>query len=393
MMFFIDFMGVGLVLPMFSAMFFRGDINLLAPETSPLVRGLLFGFVAALMPMAQFFSGPILGILSDRMGRKMLMQASTAFGVLGYLIAVLAVWHENIVLLAVSRIIVGIAAGNEAVGAAAIADISQPEEKANTFGLLHVAAGLGFMIGPFLGGKLSTMSLGIFSGYAAPFVCAGLLDVINLLMITFFFKETRTVKSHSGVISFGFSKIKKVCIDPVFFRLFLAIFFYQLGWSFYWEFIPVHWMQTYKFDMGLVGNLYALGALIYVLSAGILIRPIVARFKTEKILFYALLLCAFFVGLPLVFQAPSLYWFYIPVQQYFIALILPATTVLISNKSSKDDQGEMLGILASVQSLSLVIGPLLAGVVLGFTAKMPLIVGAGALFFAAYILRRSRRIV
>lgn len=389
LMFFIDFIGIGLVFPMFSAMLFRTDINLLAPETSPMVRGLWLGFILALMPMTQFFSGPILGTLSDRIGRKSLMQTSIAFGTFGYLIALVGVWHENIILLALSRIVIGIAGGNQAIGSAAVADISAPDQKTKHFGLLHMAAGLGFTVGPFLGGKLPTMNLGIFSGYTAPFVFAGLLGFINFLAVTFFFKETHCNKTEKSSISFGFSNIKKAWIMPGFFLLFEAIFFYNLGWSFYWEFIPTHWIQSYQFDTAKIGNLYAWGAIIYALSAGLLIRPIVAKFKPEKILFYALILCALSIGLPLFLQPAWLYWLYIPLQQYLIALIFPTTAALISNKSTDDIQGEMMGILESVQSLALIIGPLVAGGLLGITVKMPMIVGAVALLLAAHILQRS----
>ena len=389
LMFFIDFIGIGLVFPMFSAMLFRPDISFLAPETSHMVRGLWLGFILALMPMVQFFSGPVLGTMSDRIGRKTLMLTSIAFGVFGYLIALAAVWHENIILLALSRVVIGIAGGNQAIGGAAVADISSPEEKAKHFGLLHMAAGLGFTIGPFLGGKLPTINLGIFSGYAAPFVFAGLLSIINFLAVAFFFRETHRATRRQSTISFGFSNIKKAWVMPGFCWLFLAIFFYNLGWSFYWEFIPTHWIQSYRFDNATIGNMYAWGAIIYALSAGLLIRPIVAKFKTEKILFYALILCALSIGLPLLLHPAWLYWLYIPLQQYLIALIFPATAALVSNKSSDDIQGEMMGVLESVQSLALIVGPLVAGGLLGITVKMPMIVGAASLLLAAYILRRS----
>lgn len=389
LMCFIDFIGIGLVYPMLSAMLFRTDINLLAPETSQMVRGLWLGVILALMPMAQFFSGPLLGTLSDRIGRKTLLLTSIAFGVLGYLIALMGVWNKNIILLALSRIIIGIAAGNQAVGAAAIADVSTPKEKAKNFGLLHMAAGLGFTVGPFLGGSLPVLPLGIFSGYAAPFVCAGLLSIINFFTVIFFFRETHHKQNDQAAVSIGFANIKKAWFMPGFFWLFLAIFFCNLGWAFYWEFIPAHWIQSYKFDTMMVGNMYAWGALVYAISSGLLIRPIVARFKTEKVLFYALILCALSIGLPLLFQAAWLYWIYIPMQQYFIALIFPAIAALVSNKSADDVQGEVMGILESVQSLAYIVGPLAAGGLLGITVKMPLIVGACTLLLSAYILRRS----
>jgi MFS transporter, DHA1 family, tetracycline resistance protein len=390
LMFFMDVISIGLAYPIFSSMIFSPSSHLLAPETSQAVKGLWLGIILALVPLAQFFSAPILGTLSDRIGRKKLLLASIALGTVGYAVAVIGACFQTIILLAISRIIIGIATGNQAIGGAAIADLSTPEEKAKNFGLLHMAGGFGFTVGPLLGGKLSTINMGIFSGFAAPFLCAGALTLINLLLVAFLFKETHVGTQKQDVISFGLKNIKRAWYMPGFALLFLAIFVYNFGWSFYWDFIPVNWIASYSFDASMVYNRYAWGAIIYAISSGFLIRPLVSRFKTETIFLYALIGCAFFITLPLLFSAAWLYWIYIPMQQFLIALIFPTTAALISNKSSNESQGEMMGILESVQSLSYIISPLIAGPLLGFSVKMPLIIGALALLFAAYILWTSK---
>jgi DHA1 family tetracycline resistance protein-like MFS transporter len=392
LMFFIDFMSIGLVYPMFSAMLFNPNNTLVTPETSQTMRGLLLGIILALMPLAQFFSSPILGTLSDRIGRKPLLLISIASGILGDFIALTGVWYKNIMLLAFSRIVIGLAAGNEAIGAAATADISSnPEEKTKNFGLIHMAGGLGFTVGPFLGGQLSAMNLGIFSGYALPFLCAGLLSTINFITVIIFFKETHKRSNKQTDFVFGFTNIKKVWYMSEFFLLFLAIFLYNTGWAFYWDFIPTDWIKSYNFNATNIGNMYAWGSVIYAFSAGLFIRPIIEKFKTEKILFYALLGESVFIALPIIFSSSWMYWIYVPIQQYLIALIFPTTYALISNKSSQEIQGEMMGILQSVQSLSYIASPLIAGPLLGITTKMPLIIGSCTLIGAAYVLSHAQK--
>lgn len=390
LMFFMDVISIGLAYPIFSSMIFSPSSHLLAQETSQALKGLWLGIILALVPIAQFFSAPILGTLSDRIGRKKLLLASIALGTIGYTVAVLGAYFQTIILLALSRIIIGIATGNQAIGGAAIADISTPEEKAKNFGLLHMAGGFGFTIGPMLGGKLSTIKLGIFSGFAAPFLCAGALTLVNLLLIAFFFKETHVGSQKQDAISFGLKNIKRAWYMPGFALLFLAIFVYSFGWYFYWDFIPVNWIASYNFDTSMVYNMYAWGALTYAISSGFLIRPLVARFKTETIMFYSLSGCALFVALPLLFSAAWMYWFYIPFQQLLIALTFPTIAALISNKSSDESQGEMMGILDSVQSLAGIISPLIAGPLLGFSVQMPLIMGTLALLLAAFIVWYSK---
>lgn len=386
LMFFMDVISIGLAYPIFSSMIFNPSSHLLAPETPQAIRSLWLGIILALVPIAQFFSAPILGTLSDRIGRKKLLLATIALGAVGYAVAVIGACLQMIILLALSRIIIGIATGNQAIGSAAIADVSTPENKAKNFGLLHMAGGFGFTIGPFLGGILATVPLGMFSGYAAPFLCAGMLTLFNLLLVALLFKETHVVhEKKQSTLSFGLANIKRAWHMPGFALLFGAIFVYNFGWSFYWDFIPVNWIARYKFDATMVYNMYAWGALVYGISSGILIRPLIARFKTEKIVLYALIGCAFFVGLPLLFPAAWMYWIYIPFQQYFIALIFPTTAALVSNKSSEESQGEIMGILESVQSLAMIVSPLIAGMLLGFSVNLPLVVGTCALFLAASI--------
>lgn len=392
LMFFIDYIGIGVVYPIFSSMVFNSNSTLLPPETSQATRGFILGIIIALMPAAKFFSGPILGSHSDRIGRKKLLLLSISFGALGYIIALAGVWASSLLILALSRIMVGIASGNESVGSAAIADVSTTENKAKHFGLVYMVAGFGFAFGPFLGGKLSTINLGVFTGYAVPFLFAALLSIINILLVIFLFKETREViQTSQAKISFGFAHFGKAWNMAEFYLLFLSIFFYFFGWSFYWEFIQVNWIKCYKLDAGMIGNFYSWGALFYAISAGLLVQPIVSRFKPERTLLYALIACAASLALPLWFAPVWAYWIYIPIQQALGSLIFPVTGTIISNKCSKDTQGEIMGIFNSVQSLALILSPC-AGALLGLSIKMPLIVGTVTLLLAALILSRSQHV-
>lgn len=180
---FIDYMGIGLVYPMFSSMLFHRDIDLLSPETSDTVRGFWLGILLAMMAVAQFFSSPIIGTMSDQKGRKPLLKIALTVGVLGYLISMIGVWVESLVFLLLSRLVLGISAGSAAVVGASLADLSQPEEKAKNFGLLNMACGIGFSVGPFFGGVLSEFGLWGMGGYDKPFLFAGILTFLNFRIL------------------------------------------------------------------------------------------------------------------------------------------------------------------------------------------------------------------
>ncbi|MBI2809726.1 MAG: MFS transporter, partial [Candidatus Melainabacteria bacterium] len=267
---FLDWMSIGLVYPMFSSMLFQPEALFLPAGTSDIVRGTWLGILLAVGPLAQFLSSPIVGAMSDQKGRRPLLLKSILIIVLGYFLCALGVWSESLLLLLIGRVIVGIGTGNAAVAFAAIADLSKPEEKAKHFGLISMAGGIGFTIGPFLGGTLSSW------GFAAPFLFAMVFSLINWVMLLFGFAETHHVRRNVEFsLTLGLKNLKKAFQIPSLRALFLCFFFFCVGWSFYWEFIPVTWIQEYGLTSQQVGHFYAYGAAFYAVSAGLLIRPIV----------------------------------------------------------------------------------------------------------------------
>ncbi len=378
---FIDWMGIGLVYPMFSSMFFHRDIQLLAPEASDAMRGFWLGILLALMPIAQFFSSPILGTLSDQKGRRPLLKIALLFGVVGYLIAMAAIWMESLQLLLLSRVIIGISAGSGAVVGAALADLSEPQEKAKNFALLSMAAGLGFTVGPFIGGQLSE------SSYAMPFLFSGVLTFLNFLLLVYFLKESHfNLKKAPFRIFQGLGNLKKAFTMPTLRVVFLSVFCFSFGWTYFWEFIPVTWIEAYAFSAADIGKVFAYAAAMYALSCGLLIRPIVSRVRPQLVLFYALIVLGFYIFVLLSHPHQNYLWGYVPLQQFLIALLFPTASAMISNCVQDDAQGEMMGVLHSVQSGAFALSPLLSGAFVGLNTDMPIIVGGSAMLLAAGVL-------
>lgn len=381
---FLDWMSIGLVYPMFSSMIFHQGSHFLPVHTSEIIRGTWLGVLIAAGPLAQFFSSPIVGTLSDQKGRKPLLVQTLVIIILGYLLCAVGVWAESLSLLLVGRLIVGLGTGNAAVVYAAIADISKPEEKAKHFGLACMASGIGFTVGPFLGGALSSWS------FAGPFLFSMSCSVINLALLIFCFSETHHVRRKVQLsLTLGLKNLKKAFQIPTLRTLVLSIFFFCIGWSFYWEFIPVTWIQDYQLTPAEVGNFYAYGAAFYALSSGLLIRPVVSRFKPMTILFTALILLALAI-FPLILHSNiAIYWIYIPIQQFLIALVFPTGTTIVSNSVPEDAQGEIMGILQSVDSFAFSSGPLLAGAFIGFSTQAPIVIAGVLMLLAGALLPRK----
>lgn len=383
---FLDWMSIGLVYPMFSSMIFHEGSEFFSAEASNVVRGTWLGVLLAAGPLAQFLSSPIVGTLSDQKGRKPLLTYGLLIMIGGYALCTMGVWAESLLFLLIGRLIVGVGTGNAAVVYAGIADLSKTEEKAKNFGLASMAGGLGFTVGPFFGGTLSRW------GFATPFLFAIVFSLINVLLIIFWLGETHHIRKQVKLsLTLGLKNLKKAFQVPNLRALFLSFFFFCVAWSFYWEFIPVTWIQEYGLNPAQVGNFYAYGAAFYALSAGLLIRPILGKFKPLPIMFIALALLGFIIFPLLLHTNVGVFWLYIPIQQFLTALVFPTGATIVSNSVDENSQGEIMGILQSVDSFAFASSPLLAGIFVGFSTHTPVIIAGTFMFLASLVLLGSYR--
>ncbi|MES2122433.1 MAG: MFS transporter [Chlamydiota bacterium] len=379
---FIVWISYGIVYPLFAAAIFQKEALFFSLFTS--MQGFWLGVLISASPLAQFFSAPLIGLLSDRMGRKPMLQITTAMIMAGYFISALGFGKQSFFLLILGRVVTGIGAGNIAVINSAVADLSAPTAKAKNFGLIAMTNGLGFAVGPLIGGKLA------FLGFDFPFIIAGIFTLINLIFIIFLLDETHLKKTGSTHTSLRLYQHVKVTFFQKNRHFFLAFFLFCFGWSFYWEFIPVTWIREYSLGVSQIGDFYAYGSLFYVLSSGLLIRPVIKRLSAFKILFFAWAALGIFLLL-LVGAWIGLYWIFIPIQQFLIALIFPVGTAVVSNLVSEHQQGETLGAFQSLQAFAFAVTPCLGGILLDFMHNTPLIVSALAMLLSSWIFYRGHK--
>lgn len=364
--------------PIFAASIFHPH-SIFLGVSSNVIRGFWLGVLLSACPIAQFCSSPWIGELSDRKGRKPVMQITTMIIALGALFSAFGVWLGSLFLLILGRIVTGIGAGNMAVINSSVADMSLAHAKTKNFALITMANGLGFAVGPFLGGKLSAY------GFEMPFLFALFATVLCFILICFFYSETLVKKVKRSNFFPRFKHLWKTLLDQKFRIIFPAFFLFCFGWSFYWEFIPVTWIKNYGLDISQIGNFYAFGSIIYVLSSGVLIRPIVNRFKSFPVLFIALAALGIFLLL-LYHASIGMYWFNIGIQQFLIALIFPVGTAIVSNLTSKNQQGETLGIFMSLQSFAFAATPFMGGSLLSLSYDSPYIIGGISMFLSCLVL-------
>lgn len=377
---FTDYMGVGLIYPLFSSMLFDTNLPLLPLETPPEMRGFWLGILIALMPLASFFSAPLWGAISDNKGRKKPLQASILLALGGYLIALLAVLFSNLPLLLLSRLIIGAAAGNMSIIQATIADISTVQEKMKNFSLYAMALGAGFTLGPFFGGGLGAWN------YSYPFIFTTIVTALNLLFVFTLFQETHTPTSCKPLHwKIGFTHLKKAFRLKGVQLILLCSFLHQYAWSYFFEFAPIYLISRFQFTTLLLGLFYGAAGGFYVLSTGCLARPFMKLFLPETLFFGGNFFTALTILGILLIPSSSWLWPLMFLNQFFLAFVTPNSITIMSNHADDKIQGEALGVLSSVNAFALVLSPLCSGLFVGKQPTLALWVGGLVMLLAALL--------
>lgn len=362
---FIDLLGFGIVIPILP--------NYIKELTH---SDVWVGVIAASFSIMSFFSTPILGTLSDKVGRRPVLILTTLLSAAGYLMFSFAV---SVPLLLISRIISGMSAGNISVAQAYISDISTPENRTKRYGLIGAAFGLGFIFGPPIGGflaaQLGWQSIGFF--------CCG-LALLNLLLMLFALPESNFHRNKSSAIRlFPVNDLVKAYQHPVQSRLITFGFLYVIAFSMFQITTTLLWQEKYHYDESQRGFLFAFIGICTALVQGVFLGRIRKKFNEYQLLFWGSII----MGLTFIFMP------FIPVS-IFLPLVLtdlflmslanggfsPSTISILSATSDPTEQGAILGLNQSLGSLARAIGPLLGTLFYSFHYSTPYL-GAGLLCF------------
>lgn len=387
---FVDMLGYGILIPIVPQLL--GDQNSIfsvLPTGMSIDDGyILLGFLVGIYPFMQFLATPILGQLSDKFGRRKILAIALSGTCLSYFAFAIGVITRNIPLLFLSRGFDGFTGGNISVAQAAIADISTPENRARNFGFIGAAFGLGLIIGPYIGGRLSDPNFISWFNPATPFWFAGILSFINVMSVLFLFPETLTGIRKKFKIQW-FKSIKNIIAAYGMKQLrapFVSSFLFQSGFSFFTTFFSIYLIRKFQFTQGNIGDLFAYVGLWTVLSQALINSNISKWFSEGTILKVSLFALAASVAL---FFAPSTGYgllFITPFFAIFIGLVQANFLSLISKTVGPTKQGEILGVNSSINTLAQSLPPILSGYIAALiTPNAPIIVASISIFFAGIV--------
>lgn len=342
----LDAMGIGIIMPVMP------DLIRQVQGVSLADAAVWGGILVSAFAVMQFLFSPTLGNLSDRFGRRPVLLVSMAMMAVDYVIMALAgtIWW-----LLFGRILGGITSATHATAMAYAADISGPDERAQNFGLITAAFGVGFVIGPVIGGLLAGLDP------RAPFVLAAVFAAANFILGWFVLPESlaqskrrpflwRRANPLGGVMQIGkLPGLKWMLVAMLLYSV--AGFVYPAIWAYYTQ-------AAFGWDTRLVGISLALYGVGMIVVQGWLIRPVIAwlgeaRAVISGLIIDVLALLAF--GLA---THGWMIWVLTPVAALG-SIATPAITALMSRRAGDDQQGELQGVLGSINAASMILSPLI----------------------------------
>jgi DHA1 family tetracycline resistance protein-like MFS transporter len=370
----LDVIGLGIIIPVLPKLIteLTGGTN----SDAAFYGGWLM-FAYAFM---QFLFAPILGGLSDQIGRRPVLLFSLFGFALDYLLMALA---PTIAWLFIGRLLAGITGSSYTTASAYIADISAPEKRAQNFGILGAAFGLGFIIGPVMGGVLGEY------GSRIPFYAAGALTLLNWLYGYFVLPESLEIENRR---KFSLKRANPIgtllqlrnypvvigLVVPLI-LLYTAAHATQSTWA-YFTIEKFDWTEAQVgYSLGFVGVMIAL-------VQGVIIRPVVKKIGQLNAVYVGLAFNAFgFILIAVATQGWMIYAIMIP---YALGgLAGPSLQGIMSNSVSNSEQGELQGGLTSLISVTSIFGPLLMTSIFGyFTAETAPIYVPTAPFYLGFVL-------
>lgn len=385
----LDLVGFSIVFPVLAPLLLNPSLHFFSPGTIEATRTTILGLIFAIFGLAQFFGSPIVGAFADHWGRYRAFLYSIALSVVGYIIMALSIYMNSLLWLFIGRLTTGLCSGNFALAQAATADLTEPKHRSKAFGTLISVGGLGFVVGPWIGGKLANPDW--LSGSGA-FIFAAVASFINFLVVLFFYVDAWQKREQHTFFS-TFKDLRLVFHCKTLRIILTAFLLFSIGWAFFLIFSPTFLVQQFRLGPGPIGDIYAYMAVIWFFVSMFLNKALAPQFTLRALILSGSLIASIGVALFLWPMHLWPYWLIIPVALTGGALAWVNLNSLLSISASAKLQGRAMGAGGSMWSIGQIVAPLAAGPLAGWNIYLPLFMGAVMLFisFLYFVIFYKRR--
>ncbi len=370
----IDAIGIGLIFPVMP------DLIESVTGGSLSQAALWGGLLSTSYAVMQFLFGPIIGSLSDRFGRRPILLISLFVMALDYLVMAIA---PTIWLLLAARIVAGITAATYSTATAYIADITPPENRGARFGLIGACFGVGFVAGPMIGGLLASIDL------HAPFYAAAALALANMIFGWFVLPETvtdATRRPFSLARANPLGALRAVSRLPGVRRVLICFLILGIAMNVYPAIWAYYGKARFGWDTTMVGLSLALYGISFAVGQALLVGPLIRRFGEHRAAHYGMWVDVTTLA-ALGIVTSGLHALIITPLTALGGVVTPALQALASRAAPADAQGELQGVLASLNAIAMITSPLLMTATFSaFTAPSAPVFSPGAPFLLASVL-------
>lgn len=397
---FLDAIGVAILIPLYVALVLPGPYQVIPTSWSISDGFVMVGWLTGIYSLCTFLAAPILGQLSDKYGRKIVLGLSLVGTAIGYALFAIGVLQKNIPLLFLSRAIDGITGGNIAIGRAIISDVSTPSTRTRNFGLIGAMFGIGFVLGPYLGGRLSAPGIPFINiaGHqflhtpswfspAVPFWFATILASLNVLLVFTRLPETHMHK-HSRKIDWtkSLSDIKKAVTMPGIRSVIPVSFLFTVGFTFFTTFFGFTMIEKIEgFTPANVADYFSLIGIWIAVFQGALIPLLAKRFKNYQVIRFSMFGVAAAVLLLLTVHSTTTAILLSPFIPMFVAMNMANLIALVSSVADYKIQGEVMGINSSAEALGQGIPAVMSGYIASVAVWLPSVVAATVMILAGLL--------
>ncbi|WP_151193617.1 MFS transporter [Cysteiniphilum sp. JM-1] len=388
----IDVMGVGLVFPVIPEIMMSKQSPFFGVNTADSLRNFYYGLSMAVWPLGIFIGSAIIGRLSDKYGRKLMIIVSLAGTIVAYLLSVSALALGSLSIFMLSRFICGFFGGSFSIAQAVILDISNENNRVKNLSLITLSASIGFVFGPLITTAVGLLSQTEYQAITLPFWFGAGLSVVNLLSVCFLLPETYTnrIKEQKlKLISLIFS-FKVMFSDKRVKILALAFLMLQIGWGYYAQGLPLVLAQAFQFEPASIGFVFVIMSLGFAFSTLYFQNVVLKRLNNHLAMLLSGTIIAILIALCTFFLSPSSMIISAFIGALLEIIFYTALLSVIASKVEGHEQGAIMGGTTSVFGIAWAINAFTLGLFTTFYLLLPLYLAAVSILIAGLVVKLDK---